>query len=161
MAMWIEPVFDRTQEDVDYAIQKIAEWITADITGNPLMVHDLKGCLNVSDINRIESNVEYLSQQLASYYYTPDTNIKSWTKVGTPNENDIKRILYNVRALIEGFYQQSNAPDVPVSLVGYEDVNAVEKNLSLIKELLDYMVKSFKSTGTFYSGSILFLPIRR
>ena len=43
MAVWIDPVFDRTQEDVEFAIEKIAEWVAANITGNPLVVHDLKG----------------------------------------------------------------------------------------------------------------------
>lgn len=161
MAVWTDPVFDRTQEDVDFATQKIAEWIAADITGNPLVVYDLKGCLNVSDINRIENNIAYLAEQMTRYYYPPGTSTKSWTSTGMPNEKDISRILYNIRALIDAFYQQSNAPDIPESMLGYNEVNAVEKNLSLIKELLDSMVNSFRKSGTFYSGSTIFLPIRR
>ena len=161
MMTWITPVFDRTQDDVEFAIQTISKWIAADITGTPRVVYDLKGCLNVSDINRIEGNIEYLSERLMDCYYTPDTTTKSWTSAGMPNERDMNRILYNVRALITAYYQQENAPEVPTSLMGYEDINAVEKNLSLIKELLDAMVASFKSSGTFYSGSTTFLPTRR
>lgn len=161
MAVWIDPIFDRTQADVDFATQKIAEWIAANITGNPLVVYDLKGCLNVSDINRIEGNIAYLSEQLTRYYYPPDTSTKTWANSGMPNENDITRILYNVQALINAFYQQRGAPTIPDNLLSYNDVNAVEKNLSLIKELLDCMVNSFRKSGTLYSGSTTFLPIRR
>ena len=161
MAVWLDPVFDRTQEDVDFATKKIAEWIAADITGNPLVVYDLKGCLNVYDINRIEGNVAYLAERLARYGYPPDVATKSWTSAGMPNEGDIGRILYNVRALIDGFYEPSASPAIPEALLGYDEVNAVEKNLFLIKELLDCMVNSFRKSGTFYSGSTTVLPIRR
>lgn len=161
MAAWIEPVCDRTQEDVDFAVQKIAEWIVGDITYNPLVVYDLKGCLNVSDINRIEGNIEYLSKELSKLAYPPDTSTKSWTVAGLPNESDINRILYNVQALITAFYQQSSAPSVPSAILRYSDANAVEKNLELIKELLDAMVGSFRKSNTFKAGSTFFLPIRR
>ena len=161
MAVWIDPVFDRTQEDVEFASQKIAEWIAENITGNPLVVYDLKGCLNVSDINRIEGNISYLASELSRLYYPSDTSVKSWTAAGMPNEQDIKRILYNVRSLITAYYQQREAPDVPESLIEYNEVNAVEKNLSLIKELLDCMIGSFKKSDTFQSGKTMFLPIGR
>lgn len=161
MAVWIDPIFDRTQEDVDFAVEKIAEWIVGNITGNPLVVYDLKGCLNVSDINRIEGNIAYLASELSRLHYPPDTSTKSWTAAGMPNEQDISRIVYNVRALITAYYQQDIAPNVPENLLGYNEVNAVEKNLSLIKELLDCMVGSFRKSGTFQSGRTTFLPIRR
>ena len=93
MTTWIEPVSDRTQEDVDFAIQKISEWIAGDIAHNPLLVHDLKGCLNVSDINRMENDVKYLSEKLNGYAYSVSTTSKSWDKSGLPNETDISRIL--------------------------------------------------------------------
>ena len=161
MANWIDPVYDRTEEDVEFASKKIAEWIAADITGNPLVVYDLKGCLNVSDINRIEGNISYLSRQLSDSYYSPDTSSKSWTESGMPNEQDIKRILYNVSALITAFYQPKGAPTIPTNMLGYYEVNAVEENLYLIKQLLDNMVNSFRKSSTFQSGSTFRLPIRR
>lgn len=161
MAEWKNPVTDRTQEDVDFAISKIAEWIAGDVTHNPLVVYDLKGCLNVADINRIEGNVAYLSDKLTELAYPPNTATKSWDRVGLPNEQDISRILYNVRAIISAYYQQGSAPEVPSSMMGYEEVNAVEQNLDLIKELLDCMVNSFRKSGALKAGSTMFLPIRR
>ena len=161
MADWKTPRFDRTQADVDYAIQKIAEWIAADITGSSILVYDLKGCLNVSDINRIEGNIEYLSEQLKLHGYSPNTIVKSWTDRGILNTNDVSRIINNVKSLIDSFYQHPDAPPLPDGMLGYSEINAIEKNISLIKVIIDEMVGSFKKSGTFQSGSTMFLPVRR
>lgn len=157
MAQWIDPIFDRTQADVDFAIRKIAEWVATD----GAMAYDLKGCVNVSDINRIEGNIAFLSEKLTELHYPPDTAIKTWSRSSMPTAQDIERILYNVKALITAFYKHDDSPDVPSSLARYSDVNAVEENLHLIKYLLDIMVGSFRKSGTFQSGSTMFLPIRR
>lgn len=161
MSEWRIPVFDRTREDVEYAIKTIAEWVSADMSGNPLAVHDLKGCLNVSDINRIEGNIAYLATELTRLQYPPSTSTREWTNGGLPNEQDIQRILANISGLTVAFYAPKDAPPVPDNLLGYEEVNAVEKNISLIKELLDCMVGSFKKSGTHQSGKSFSLPIRR
>ena len=150
--VWQEPIFDRTQEDVDFAIRKIAEWIAK----GEVEVYDLKGCLNVSDINRIESNIAYLAKQLSGY--SIDVTTKQWTKNDIPMENDIQRIISNVRALVTGFYQVNYAPSIPQSMLSYEDINAIERNLDLIKFLIECMVNSFRRSGTFQSGSTMFLP---
>ena len=161
MAEWKPPIFDRTQADVDYAMLKIAEWIAADITNADIVGYDLKGCLNVSDINRIEENITYLAEQLRQYGYSPNTSSKSWTMVDMPNESDIARILNNIRVLVESFYQHPDAPTLSDGIYGYKEVNAIERNISLIKALIDGMVDSFKKSGTFQLGSTTFLPLRR
>lgn len=157
MAEWIRPVTDRTQADVDFAAQKIAEWIS----GESSAVYDLKGCMNVSDINRIEGNIAYLADKLEELEYTNTVYARSWSEENTPTERDINRILDNVRALISSFYQQDKAPIVPSDLLRYDSVNAVEENLLLIKELLEVMVGSFRKASTFQSGSTFRLPTRR
>ena len=161
MAEWNTPIFDRTQEDVDYAIRKIAEWIASDITSASLVGYDLKGCLNVSDINRIEENVSYLAEQLKGYHYPSDTSSKSWSVTDMPNQSDITRIIDNIKSLIDSFYLHPDAPTLPDGMLGYNEVNAIEENLSLIKALIDAMVNSFRKLGTFKAGSSMFLPIRR
>lgn len=158
MASWITPVFDRTQKDVEFAIQKIAEWI---VGNNQLVVDDLKGCLNVSDINRIEGNIAYLSKRLTDLGYLPNTSTKTWSENGMPTEQDITRITNNVRALILAFYKPKEAPDIPDNILSYTEVNAIEENLYLIEQLLNNMVNSFRKSGAFQSGSTMFLPIRR
>ena len=56
------------------------------------VVYDLKGCLNLSDITRIEDDIEYLSNLLIGYHFPISINSKEWTTAGLPNSNDMKRI---------------------------------------------------------------------
>ena len=152
------------------------------------VVYDLKGCLNLIDINRIEGNIEYLAEKFSEFIhpsnlfveraerwdvngqpidesirasYPPTVITKQWGKDSLPNEYDIQRIIDNIRALVTTFYQPNNAPILPTTMSSYNDINAIEKNIDLIKYLLDCMVSSFKKSGTFKSGSTIFLPTRR
>ena len=206
-SVWREPIFDRTQEDVDFAIRKIAEWVAYNISAaeydekvrieneelvlregyvervdsNVLVlqgdgrayiendvlvvrigvVYDLKGCLNVLDMNRIEENIAYLSERLLELSYPTDVSTKRWTKGNLPTESDIQRIIGNIRSLINGFYQPNTAPELPSTMLSYDDINAIERNIDLIKYLLDCMVSSFRKVGMHRCGSTMFLPVRR
>ena len=232
-SVWREPIFDRTQEDVDFAIRKIAEWVSynisaaeydekvrveneklilqagdaATINNNALVlqgdgrayaedgtlvvrigvVYDLKACLNVLDFNRIEENIAYIAERLAGSVYSSNlfterateldeseqpieivrevypSNIstKRWNIGDLPTELDIQRIIDNIKVLISAFYRPSNAPDLPPSMLSYDEVNAIERNIYLIEHLLDCMVNSFRKTGAVKSGATLNLPIRR
>ena len=205
--VWREPIYDRTQEDVDFAIRKIAEWTNHNISAaeydekvrveneklilkegqvgrvdnnafilsgdgkayveNDVLivrigvVYDLKGCLNVLDINRIEENISYLSEKLGKLGYPTDVSTKKWDKDNLPTTSDMQRIIYNVQSLIDSFYKSSDAPTLPETMLSYNDINYIERNIDLIKYLLDCMVSSFHKSGTFKCGSTTFLPIRR
>lgn len=201
--IWREPIFDRTLEDVEFAIRKIAEWkknhthsvdirvesdalIVRDdgmayVADNKLVleeegavymdngvlvihvgdVYELKGCLNLLDLNRIEGNIAFLAEQMENFSYSPNIHGKQWGRVDMPNQNDMSRIIDNIRALIDAFYSPDNPPSLPTTMLSYHDVNAIEENLYLIKQLLDCMESSFKQVGTIKSGAITFLPLRR
>lgn len=201
--VWRDPVFDRTLDDVEFAIRKIAEWKqshthstdirvendklvvqegvrayvsddkavvqtdgTTYVENDALVVrvgdvYELKGCLNLLDLNRIEGNIAYLAEKMESYSYSPNIHGKQWTKADMPNINDMSRIAENIRSLTSAFYSPNNPPSLPTTMMSYYDINAIEANLYLIKELLDCMESSFKQVGTIRSGSTTFLPIRR
>lgn len=201
--VWREPIFDRTLEDVKFAIQKLTEWkknhthsTDIRVENNALVVRDasaayvnndgfvlqdegvayvdndvlivrvgdvyeLKGCLNLLDLNRIENNIAFLAEKMESFSYSPNIHGKQWSNVDLPNQNDMSRIIDNIRALISAFYPPDNPPSLPVTMVSYSDINAIEENLYLIKQILDCMQTSFKKVGTIKSGSRTILPIRR
>jgi hypothetical protein len=201
--VWREPIFNRTLEDVEFAIQKIAEWKrnhthstdirvenealivqdegTAYVSDDKLVsehegvayvedevlvvhvgdVYELKGCLNLLDLNRIESNIAFIAEKMESFSYAPNIHGKQWSRVDMPNQNDMSRIIDNIRALVSAFYSPHNPPSLPTTMLSYSDINAIEENLFLIKQLLDVMQTSFKKVGTIKSGSTTFLPLRR
>ena len=124
-------------------------------------VYELKGCLNLLDLNRIENNITFLAEKMESYSYAPNIHGKQWSNVDMPNQNDMSRIIDNIRSLIDAFYSPNNPPPLPTTMLSYNDINTIEENLYLIKELLDCMASSFKKVGTIKSGSTTFLPLRR
>lgn len=148
MVEWITPIFDRTQGDVSFAITKIKEWRESGSTDT----YELKGCLNVSDINRIENDIQYLSVALSSLYYFPHTVSKEWGTSGLPDMSDILRITENVTKIISAYTQSSEAPEVPDNMLTVEQINNIEENLYLIKEILESMIPSFRNCGTFECG---------
>jgi hypothetical protein len=150
MAEWLEPIFDRTQADVDFALGEIAKWKRNDVSVSD--VYELKGCLNVSDINRIEGNIQYLAETLRKYYYFPTTTSKTWSMDGLPNTTDVSRIIGNIRKIISAYYADATAPALPNTILTYEQVNAIEKNLYLIKAMINDMAISFRECGTFNCG---------
>ena len=120
-------------------------------------VYELKGCLNLSDLNRIEGNIGYLAERLEGYSYSPDVSCKQWTIVDLPTEDDMSRIVENIRALMDAFYYPNNPPSLPKTMLSYTDINAIEENLYLIKQMLDGMQSSFKHVGTTKSGARMIL----
>lgn len=202
-SVWRNPIFDRTLEDVEFAIQKIAEWKqnhthsadvqvendtlvardigTAQVGDDKLVVqsegityveddvlivkvgdvYELKGCLNLLDLNRIEDNIAFLAENMENFSYSPNIHGKRWDRVDMPNQNDMSRIIENIRDLISSFYTPDNAPPLPTTMLSYTDINAIEKNLYLLKQMLDCMQTSFKQVGTIKSGLRMILPIRR
>lgn len=161
MATWIEPVYDRTYEDVTFAKAQIQIWIAQQMSNDFPYTYNLKGCLNLSDINRIEGNIKYISDRLDEYYYSPGTECKIWENSGLPTERDVRRILNNVQLIIDAYRHPAGAPNVPGGMSRYNDINDIEKILFGVKQLLDRMVRGFQISGTVNSGTRRMLPIRR
>lgn len=157
---WSNPIYDRTYEDISYAKAKITEWIDLISKGEPVSIVDLKGCFNLVDINRIESNTEYLSNLLNTLEYVNSTNTHyPWIAFSVLAKEDIERILANINALIDCFYKQGI--EVPASMRFFHEVNDVELILYKLNQMIELMINSFQKSGTFKSGSRRMLPIKR
>lgn len=143
MAEWMSSIHDRTQTDVDFAIKQMQ-------TGNALS--ELKGCFNVGDINRIENNSRYLADRLNVLQYSNTIQTNSWNMDDVPDVSAIARLINNVAALIKAYYKPSGAPSLPDTLVTYEQVNSIEKNLYMLKHLIDEEENEFRHCGTFNCG---------
>ena len=124
-------------------------------------MYELKGCFNLLDLTRIEDNITYLAETMESFSYAPNIRGKQWNRVDMPTQNDMSRIIENIRSLISAFYSPDKPPSLPNTMLSYNDINAIEENLYLIKQMLDCMQTSFKKVGTIKSGTRSLLPIRR
>ena len=145
---WVRPIYNRTQADVDEAIEKLNEWKA----NGEMNVSDLKGCFNSSDMNRIEDNIKYLSDTLNGLYYFSSVTTKTWGKDGLPTVTDINRLTSNVRKIITAYHQSSSAPSLPTTLTTFGEVNDLEENLYRLKLLLDNMIQAFPECGAYTCG---------
>ena len=145
---WIEPVFDRTQADIDFAIQTMQRWKNT----RSYETSDLKGCFNVSDINRIENDIQYLSDNLTDLYYFSTVVTKTWNIEDSPLVSDIDRLIQNTLTIISSICDDT--PELPTTLLTFADVNSLELNLYKIKMILDEMIASFQECDTFDCGEV-------
>lgn len=154
---WIQPIYDRTQEDVLNAKDTLTRWIAS----NPTIFTDLKGCLNATDLNRIEGNIDYLSETLNSFLYHNEVNSKQWERVDLPNVLDLQRIVSNLEILFNAFYRPTSATELPTNMSSFDDINRLEQNIEAIKQLLDSMQNFFPLSGICIAGDRTLLPLRR
>lgn len=156
-------------EGEGHVVDNVAVLNTKGVTkveGNVLVVrmgevYDLKGCLNISDLTRIEDNISYIADKAIHYMFPVAVTSKEWVKSDLPNANDMKRIAKNIRSLIKGFITPIEAVGTSETMLSYQDINNLELNLHLLKEILDVMENSFIQSGTQKCGTAMRLPIRR
>ena len=135
-----ELIYDRTQSDVDYALN------------NPSSEQFLKGAYNYVDLNRIEEWCEYIAEQLNLYHYPVSIVTKTnWTMEDFPTKVEMKRIRDNVESLKNAYYSFTLVPE-NLDKMTYQKANDLEMVLYEIKTYIDNMVNSFLYSGTFYSG---------
>lgn len=143
----IAPVYDRTEQDVAYAKylrDKIFQSGYDSFTPEEKSVWDsgLRGCRNVSDLNRIENNCQYLGDLL---HLELDTKT-DWDYSTTPLQEDIQRICDNVSAiknkiLLTVQVDFPATPELPINNI-YK-LNTLELILFMANNALDYMYLNF------------------
>ncbi len=118
--MWIDPIFDRTEEDVAYAI------------ANQDQTTEMKGALDYRGLNRIEDNIDFLCDLLNDYHYyctiTPKSSV--WTYSDYLSLEDFNRIIDNTMSIKQAFFNISYLPTLyPFSVyrgVDFQTINDIE-----------------------------------
>jgi len=145
---------------VQNALAQIEMWRTQVANGQSPTVTELKGCLNVTDLNRIEANTRYISEFLQGYGFQTNVTTKvDWTDESLPNATDVKRIIDNIKEIRNKYYEPAGMPSLPQTMVSFSDINAIEQSLLLFREMLLGMVGAFRRSGTFAVGSSFRLPM--
>lgn len=147
---FITPIYNRTSADA----------VTA--KANQDSASDLIGALNVSDLNRIESNTEWMHDQLLSYgYSTTVVDIKTdWVEADLMYLDDIDRIRQNVKNVVEAYYALADNPEITLGddKLTTTHINTLEHNLYNLNIVLQRMLESFRRSGTFRAGQGVILP---
>lgn len=138
----ITPITDRNQSDVNYA------------QVHPDSSTPNRGALNYTDLNRIESNCEYLAGQLLGYGYSVSISVKTdWTVYDFPPHDQIDRIRRNVDALINGYHRMVGSLDIRYwESLDWQDVNTLEQHLKNVDDILIKMIAGLRYSGEICSG---------
>lgn len=122
---FIQPITDRSILD----IQKLQEYDEIGYKNLTTEQKDewlsgMKGALNSSDLNRIESNQQYILNLLSNQYIlTFKTN---WLMTDFVEDSDENRILMNLKTLMQpfNFEEEPQVPEKPLNY--FEKINQIE-----------------------------------
>jgi hypothetical protein len=116
-----------------------------------------KGAYNYTDLNRVESAVAHLGEQLARYGYGVKLHSRRvWEASDVPTVSDMTRYLANVKLIREAFTRFRSTPAVPASLqrLNYAGANDIEQILADVETLINNMVTAFVHAGDIYGGEL-------
>lgn len=151
-------ITDRTQADVDrYAELQAKGWRGLTDEEKLEWETSLKGAYNYTDMNRVESAVEYVANRLteAGYVVLPIVK-KNWTGSDKPTLDDIKRYMKNIadiRSALTTFYTTPEAPTTKKRLT-YQMANDMEQILIDVDDLVSRMASAYFYSNDLYSGEV-------
>lgn len=144
-------VFDRTQADIDRVkeLRRIG-WQNMTSTQRKEWISGLKGCLNTSDLKRIENDIYVIAQLLDVDVQTNKDNLPE-----LPDSIYFARVLENVQILRNIGYLHGDTPEVPVQpLNTYQKWNDIERILHDIYWIYNANNSCYAYCGTeLYAGS--------
>lgn len=142
--MYKELITDRTQAHVD-RLKVLREKGWNNLTSaerTEWYGEAAKGAYNYSDMNRVESAVEFLSNWLA----WPLSTKTDWSVWDIPTQEDISRYLYNISEIrqiamgswMPGGPDKDSVPEAPTTMNNftYESANDIEKILKFAYEVV-------------------------
>lgn len=152
-------ITDRTQADVDRYVELNSKGLSGMTDAERTEWKTfLKGAYNFTDMNRVESAVEYVANRLTNegYVVTPVIK-KNWKVTDKPTLFDIKRYMKNVadiRAALTTFETTPEAPSTERKL-NFQTANDIEQILLDVDNLITKMMSTYFYSGDLYCGEVL------
>lgn len=149
-------IYDRTQADVNRAIELNSKYNAGTITAEELTEWDnfLKGAIDYQTLNRVGEWVEYLSDKLNSYSYLQTTYPKTdWVETDFMTPEQAITYLQNIRTLMNVINVRLTA-ELPNSMnkLTFESANAIEKILYDLDTGITNMEQTWEYVGEVISG---------
>ena len=146
---WIEPIYDRTEQDVGYVKRLVNDIKSGIATPSEIAEYktDLKGSINRSDLERILGNISYIADML-------DVTIQSQTIPEIPRLSWYTTLLSNLNAVLNAYTKYTDTPDIPTHPINtYEKWNIIEKILWDIKTIYETNEHYYAGNGELYSNN--------
>lgn len=130
----------------------ITDRTQADVTGRTT-----KGYYNASDLNRVETAVDYVAGRFRELGYNVNPEVKTdWIEDDLPAVFDLTRYLGNVAALRRVIAVLPTTPTLPGSMrwLDYVGANAIEQVLVDLDLLITKITETWVYSGEVYAGEI-------
>ena len=152
-------VTDRTQFDVDRVNTLAAKgWAKMTQAERDEWAAGMKGAYNATDLNRVQAAARYIKERFEALGYTMNlSDQRSWTQQDTPDMEDMRKYLDDIKTIRNVFTLLKTTPAAPDSMArfNYVKANAIEQILQDVDLLLSNMITSFVYSGEFFGGEIL------
>ena len=147
-------IFNRTQNDVNDAIKIRNEKIQTFqlLTESDIAILE-KGTMTIDTLNRIEDKQKLLKELFneMGYWNTPTEN-KTWDYSQIFDEAEFQRIIDNTNVLRDAFFVYKDTPNTPPISYHYEDINALEKILYDLGEMVKDVEDHYRECNDFECG---------
>lgn len=143
---------DRTQGDVNQ-VKELAAIGYHNMTAaqKTLWLSDLPGAFNLSDINRIELNIQTIATEINVTH-----NARQWNQADRPRASDFAQIRDDVARIRSNYITYDSTPTVPdAPLNTFSKINDIEQILRDIHELYLANTGTFsytRSSGEIFTG---------
>lgn len=148
-------IYDRKRADVDTANEIRTNKLQK---GIPLTADDVakleRGMLTEVTFNRIEGKQAELKERLneLGYWNTPTVN-RQWVDGEVFDYSDYLRVVDILEILKSAYFVYPDTPEVVIlDYYSFNNINALEKSLHDIEEILDDMISKYKVCGVAHCG---------
>ena len=144
MLIWMNPVTDRSQSDVNRVLELLKKgWDNFDTDEKTEWLSGMKGALNLSDMQRIQNNIQLLSDVL-------ELNLTVSDVPEHPNETFLTSVLNNAEIIRNAYMIHSYTPQTPSMPVNtYQKLNDIEK---ILGDVYGILLNNFN----YYCGSEIY-----
>ena len=143
--IWIEPVYDRTASDVSKS--RISQ---SSLT-------ELKGSYNATDLNRVNTDMRYIADELHKCGYAVKLHAasKAWFETDVPTPEEFEAYLNDCEMIRSKIAVYSDTPATPTATkFDYLKANDIEKILFDVEELIRKIQAIYFYCNDIYSGEV-------
>lgn len=148
---WIPPVTDRTQADVDHARKLLTVgWSNLTTEQREEYMAGLKGCINMTDLARIENNIQILIDVLELKNTSHVDNVPE-----LPTGSYFAEMRDNIAAIRTAYFVHKDTPEVPdLPFNTWQDYNAIEQILGDVYEVVNSQFNYYAGTEIYAGDAV-------